>query len=142
MFNNVFSKEANPILVNFWRTLPANLYNEAINALKIWCENNEISFAFKGEIEEAPCIGLIVQVEDGLEEIVGWKELDEMGLVFALNYKLFMPNKHRIVVNYKTNESPGFQVNERYGWSYSPEEVNDGIQKLRRFGYQIPGLTA
>ncbi|BBJ33879.1 hypothetical protein E0157_105 [Escherichia phage SP15] len=142
MFNNVFSKEANPILVNFWRTLPANLYNEAINALKIWCENNEISFAFKGEVEEAPCIGLIVQVEDGLEEIVGWKELDEMGLVFALNYKLFMPNKHRIVVNYKTNESPGFQVNERYGWSYSPEEVNDGIQKLRRFGYQIPGLTA
>ncbi|QPI14957.1 exonuclease [Salmonella phage GEC_vB_N5] len=142
MFNNVFSKEANPILVNFWRTLPANLYNEAINALKIWCENNEISLAFKGEIEEAPCIGLIVQVEDGLEEIVGWKELDEMGLVFALNYKLFMPNKHRIVVNYKTGESPGFQVNERYGWSYSPEEVNDGIQKLRRFGYQIPGLTA
>lgn len=142
MFNNVFSKEANPILVNFWRTLPANLYNEAINALKIWCENNEISFAFKGEIEEAPCIGLIVQVEDGLEEIVGWKELDEMGLVFALNYKLFMPNKHRIVVNYKTGESPGFQVNEHYGWSYSPEEVNDGIQKLRRFGYQIPGLTA
>lgn len=142
MFNNVFSKEANPILVNFWRTLPANLYNEAINALKIWCENNEISFAFKGEIEEAPCIGLIVQVEEGLEEIVGWKELDEMGLVFALNYKLFMPNKHRIVVNYKTGESPGFQVNERYGWSYSPEEVNDGIQKLRRFGYQIPGLTA
>ncbi|MFP9051833.1 hypothetical protein ACLI10_15040, partial [Enterococcus faecalis] len=114
MFNNVFSKEANPILVNFWRTLPANLYNEAINALKIWCENNEISFAFKGEIEEAPCIGLIVQVEDGLEEIVGWKELDEMGLVFALNYKLFMPNKHRIVVNYKTSESPGFQVNEHY----------------------------
>ena len=142
MFNNVFSKEANPILVNFWRTLPANLYNEAINALKIWCENNEISFAFKGETEEAPCIGLIVQVEDGLEEIVGWKELDEMGLVFALNYKLFMPNKHRIVINYKTNESPGFQVNEYYGWSYSPEEVNDGIQKLRRFGYQIPGLTA
>lgn len=142
MFNNVFSKEANPILVNFWRTLPANLYNEAINALKIWCENNEISFAFKGEIEEAPCIGLIVQVEDGLEEIVSWKELDEMGLVFALNYKLFMPNKHRIVVNYKTGESPGFQVNEHYGWSYSPEEVNDGIQKLRRFGYQIPGLTA
>ncbi|MFP9166770.1 hypothetical protein ACLI1Y_15485, partial [Enterococcus faecalis] len=90
----------------------------------------------------APCIGLIVQVEDGLEEIVGWKELDEMGLVFALNYKLFMPNKHRIVVNYKTSESPGFQVNEHYGWSYSPEEVNDGIQKLRRFGYQIPGLTA
>ncbi|VUF55477.1 Phage exonuclease (ACLAME 70) [Escherichia phage T5_ev219] len=142
MFNNILSKEANPILVNFWRTLPANLYNEAINDLKIWCENNEISFAFKGEIEEAPCIGLIVQVEDGLEEIVGWKELDEMGLVFALNYKLFMPNKHRIVVNYKTSESPGFQVNEHYGWSYSPEEVNDGIQKLRRFGYQIPGLTA
>ncbi|UPW39056.1 exonuclease [Escherichia phage vB_EcoS_ESCO40] len=142
MFNNVFSKEANPILVNFWRTLPDNLYNEAINALKIWCENNEISFAFRGEVEESPCIGLIVQVEDGFEEIVGWKELDEMGLVFALNYKLFMPNKHRIVVNYKTNESPGFQVNEHYGWSYSPEEVNDGIQKLRRFGYQIPGLTA
>ncbi|MGT0185498.1 DUF7415 domain-containing protein, partial [Salmonella enterica] len=112
MFNNVFSKEANPILVNFWRTLPDNLYNEAINALKIWCENNEISFAFRGEVEESPCIGLIVQVEDGFEEIVGWKELDEMGLVFALNYKLFMPNKHRIVVNYKTNESPGFQVNE------------------------------
>lgn len=142
MFNNVFSKEVNPVLVNFWRTLPASLYNEAINYLKIWCENNEISFAFKGEIEEAPCIGLIVQVEDGLEEIVGWKELDEMGLVFALNYKLFMSNKHRIVVSYKTSESPGFQVNERYGWSYSPEEVNDGIQKLRRFGYQIPGLTA
>lgn len=142
MFNNVFSKEANPILVNFWRTLPASLYNEAINSLKIWCENNEISFAFKDDIDEASCIGLIVQVEDGLEEIVGWKELDEMGLVFALNYKLFMPAKHRLVVNYKTSESPGFQVNERYGWSYSPEEVNEGIQKLRRFGYQIPGLTA
>ena len=142
MFNNVFSKEANPILVNFWRTLPANLYNEAINALKIWCENNEISFAFKGEIEEAPCMGLVVQLENGVEEIIGWKELDEMGLVFALNYKLFMPIKHRLVVNYKTSESPGFQVNERYGWSYSPEEVNEGIQKLRRFGYQIPGLTA
>lgn len=142
MFNNVFPKEANPILVNFWRTLPASLYNEAINSLKIWCENNEISFAFKGDIDEAPCIGLIVQVEEGLEEIVGWKELDEMGLVFALNYKLFMPNKHRIAINYKTGESPGFQVNERYGWSYSPEEVNEGIQKLRRFGYMIPGLTA
>lgn len=142
MFNNVFSKEANPILINFWRTLPANLYNEAINALKIWCENNEISFAFRGEIEEAPCMGLVVQLENGVEEIVGWKELDEMGLVFALNYKLFMPIKHRLVVNYKTSESPGFQVNEQYGWSYSPEEVNEGIQKLRRFGYQIPGLTA
>lgn len=74
MFNNVFSKEANPILVNFWRTLPASLYNEAINSLKIWCENNEISFAFKDDIDEAPC--------------------------------------------------------------------NEGIQKLRHFGYMIPGLTA
>lgn len=52
MFNNVFSKEANPILVSFWRTLPASLYNEAINSLKIWCENNEISFAFKDDIDE------------------------------------------------------------------------------------------
>lgn len=142
MFNNVFFKEINPVLINFWRTLPNNLYNEAINSLKVWCENNDISFAFKDDIEETSCMGLAVQLEDGVEEIIGWKELDEMGLVFALNYKLFMPIKHRIVVNYRTNESPGFQVNERHGWSYSPEEVNEGIQKLRRFGYQIPGLTA
>ncbi|QIN99460.1 hypothetical protein HWD22_gp061 [Salmonella phage bombadil] len=142
MFNNIFMKEVNPMLLNFWRSLPNGIYNETINLLKIWCENNDIFLSFKGPLEEAPCIGVSVDLGEGVEEIVDWKELDEMGLVFALNHKLFMPANHRLIVNYRTGEAPAFQVNEREGWSYSPEEVNEGIQKLRRFGYMIPGLTA
>lgn len=142
MFNNLFENTVNPILVNFWHSLPNDLYAEALNSLKIWCENNDIEFAFTKDSDEASCIGVSVMLEDGVEEIVDWKELDHMGLVFALNYKLFMPVDHRLVVNYRNGEAPVFQVNEREGWKYSPEEVNEGIQKLRQFGYQIPGLTA
>ncbi|WLI71358.1 hypothetical protein CPTAKMECS_056 [Salmonella phage vB_SenS-AKM_ECS] len=142
MFDNLFETTVNPVLINFWRSLPDNLFEEAINTLKIWCDNNEIAFAFTSDSDEASCIGVSVMLEDGVEEIVDWKELDYMGLVFALNYKLFMPIKHRLIVNYRNGEAPAFQVNEREGWQYSPEEINDGIQKLRHFGYQIPGLTA
>ncbi|EJT0117261.1 hypothetical protein NVX19_003512 [Salmonella enterica] len=142
MFDDLFMKEINPMHINFWRSLPNGLMSETINRLKIWCENNDMFLAFKGPLEEAPCIGLCVALEDGVEEIVNWKELDEMGLVFALNHTLFMPANYRLIVNYREGEAPAFQVNEREGWKYSPEEVNAGIQKLRRFGYQIPGLTA
>ncbi|EJB4242392.1 hypothetical protein MT068_001483 [Salmonella enterica] len=142
MFNKIFMKEVNPILVNFWHSLPDNLYEEALNSLKIWCENNDIFFAFTRPEDEASCIGVGVLLEDGVEEIVSWKELDEMGLVFALNYKLFMPAGHRLIVNYRNGEAPAFQVNEREGWNYLPEDVDAGIQKLRKWGYQIPGLTA
>lgn len=142
MFNNLFEVMINPHLMNFWRSLPNNLFEETINSLKIWCENNDIEFAFTSEEAEASCIGVSVMLEDGVEEIVDWKELDYMGLVFALNYKLFMPAQHRLIVNYRNGEAPAFQVNEREGWHYSPEEINEGIKKLRHFGYQIPGLTA
>ncbi|CCI88526.1 hypothetical protein BN79_117 [Yersinia phage phiR2-01] len=135
-------KEINPILLNFWRSLPHGIQNEVINKLKIWCENNEIFLAYRGPLQEAACIGISVPISEDLEEIVDWKELDLMGLVFALNYTIFMPAQHRMIVDYDTGESPAFHVNELEGWSYSPEEINEGIKRLRHFGYQIPGLTA
>lgn len=142
MFEQVFMEQVNPILANFWRTLPEGLLDEAINSLKIWSENPQIEFAFLRGEPEAPCVGVLVDITGGVEEIVDWRELEGFGLAFALNYKIFMPANHRLVIDYKTGVSGGFQVNEHEGWSYSPEEVNAGIQQLRRWGFQIPGLTA
>lgn len=116
-----------------WTDIPLDVKESLLDHLRVWCDNMEVYFDY-GNMH----LGLWVPQDEGQDELLDWGDLTDMGLVFALGYVCLMRESY-IPVGI-TGVSVGIWVgrNESY---YDPENINSWIQVLRRFGFQVEGLT-
>lgn len=122
-----------------WSELPEELFEEVQNKIQVWCEDNTLQLGFD---HEGACVGVIVTVGEELSEVADWNELSRMGLIIALNRTVLHPKGWAIARDPDTGISPCLffdTVDEK--WEYTPEDVAEGIEKLKAYGFQVPGLT-
>lgn len=127
MFTN--EKQINPIYVVGWKDAPVDFLQELQILLRTFTDNPEVVCE-----REMISQGVIFPLEENIDEVITWKELEHYGLLFAINYTLrergiYVLGKHGVHLSREASE-------------FEPQEVDAWTQVLRRFGYKVEGLTA
>lgn len=125
-FSNEFV--VNPRYIVGWEEIPEVFLDEITKMSQEFTGNPEV-FADRELMER----GLVLPLSEEIDEVVSWGELDGFGILFAINYQL----KDRGI---KILGTKGVSLS-RDPVEYSPQEVDQGIKDLRRWDYQIEGLT-
>lgn len=116
-----------------WAEVPQELKEALWQHLVVWTDNPEVYFDYENMGQ-----GLWVPQDEDQDALLDWGDLAEMGLVFALGHACLIKNAY-IPVGV-AGDSVGLWIGESEGY-YSPENINSWIQVLRRFGFQVEGLT-
>lgn len=132
MFKQEF--EINPVQMIPWEFVPCDLIDEIENKLRIWCDNVEVYFD-RDHME----LGLNVPIEGDQEEVLSWHEIQDLGLVGALNIVLLNSRHSQISIDWVTGRSPGVLVSQVKP-EILPQYIDSTFMKLERFGYEIEEL--
>lgn len=126
-------KSINEVGLVTWTDIPQEIKDALLDHLRVWCDNVEVYFDY-----DNMHLGLWVPQDEDQDELLSWKDLYDMGLVFALSYVCLMRESY-IPVGV-SGISVGIHIGRSEAY-YDPENINSWIQVLRRFGFQVEGLT-
>lgn len=129
-----------PVLQLSWRDLDKELYNQLVQCMLNWTEQQGF-FSFLSTNQEAACLGWEFEIDDAQTEITDWNELSRMGLLYALNTVVLHPAGFAITRDPSTGHSNILIYDNVDGkFDFTEEDHAEGREKLANFGFQIPQL--